>query len=62
MTDINRICLFSDTRIQMHSIPKLGLNPFLDRKYFIERQRRMKDSCSPKQISCISLLPPDIGL
>ena len=62
MTDINRMCLFSDTKIRRHSIPKLGLNPFLDREYFIERQGRMKDSCSPKQTNSISLLLPDIGL
>ncbi len=41
-TKENKLFKFSDVKIRRHSCPKLNANPYLDRKYFLERQERMK--------------------
>jgi hypothetical protein len=41
-TKENKLFIFSDVKIRRHSCPKLNANPYLDRKYFLERQERMK--------------------
>jgi len=38
----NTLLQFSDAKIQRHSIPKLNMNPFLDRNYFLRRKDRMQ--------------------
>ena len=41
-TEENTLLQFSDASIRRHSFPKLNANPYLDRKYFLERKERMK--------------------
>lgn len=40
-TDENTLQKFSDTEIRRHTFPKLHANPFLDRKYFLQRMERI---------------------
>ncbi len=41
-TKENTLLEFSDASIRRHNFPKLDANPYLDRKYFLERKERMK--------------------
>lgn len=40
-TEENKLLNFSDAKIRRHSYPKLSANPYLDRKYFLERRERL---------------------
>ena len=41
-TEENTLQLFSDVTIRRHAMPKLNANPYLDRKYFLERKERTR--------------------
>ncbi|UUX93323.1 group II intron reverse transcriptase/maturase [Methanoplanus endosymbiosus] len=41
-TEENTLIQFSENSIRRHSYPKLNANPYLDRKYFLERKERMR--------------------
>ncbi len=38
----NKLLKFSDAKIRRHSCPRLNANPYLDRKYFLERRERTR--------------------
>ncbi|MFA5612893.1 MAG: group II intron reverse transcriptase/maturase [Methanoculleus sp.] len=61
-TEENKLWRFSDTKIRRHVFPKLKANPYLDRKYFMERRERQKKT-TPTNQNQINLfaLPPIIG-
>jgi RNA-directed DNA polymerase len=42
-TKENTLLKFSDVTIRRHNIPKLQANPYIDRKYFLDRLERMKN-------------------
>jgi len=59
-TKENTLLKFSDANIRRHSIPKLQANPYLDRKYFLDRQERMKRQTPWIQTKLsFFALPPD---
>lgn len=41
-TKENTLIQFSDASIRRHNFPKLDANPYLDRKYFLDRKERMR--------------------
>jgi RNA-directed DNA polymerase (EC 2.7.7.49) len=41
-TEENTLIQFSDASIRRHNFPKLDANPYLNRKYFLERKDRIK--------------------
>ncbi len=41
-TQENKLIQFSDFPIRRHAMPKLEMNPYLDRKYFLDRKERIK--------------------
>ncbi len=61
-TDENKLWKFSDIKIRRHVSLKLNANPYLDRKYFMERRERQKQT-TPRNQNQINLfaLPPITG-
>ena len=61
-TKENKLRKFSDTKSRRHLYPKLKANPYLDRKYFLERKERLKQTTPGKQNqNDLFALPPLIG-
>ena len=61
-TEENKLLKCSDTKIRRHSCPKLDANPYLDRKYFLERRDRMRQPTPRNETRTTFLtLPPLTG-
>ncbi len=61
-TEENRLRKFSDTKIRRHVFPKLKANPYLDRKYFLERREHRKQTTPRNQDqNILFVLPPITG-
>jgi len=61
-TEENKLLRFSDTKIRRHSCPKLDANPYLDRKYFLERKDRMRQPTPRNETrKTFFALPPRTG-
>jgi len=63
-TQENKLLLFSDFTIRRHAMPKLEMNPYLDRKYFLERKERIKRQTPwiQTRVSFFAFRRPAIGL
>ena len=63
-TKENKLLLFSDFTIRRHRMPKLEANPYLDRKYFLNRKERIKRQTpwTQTRLSFFALRRPTIGL
>lgn len=59
-TEENTLRLFTDTTYQVHTIPRLKANPYLDRNYFLDRRERMMRK-TPRVQTRLSFfaLPPE---
>ena len=61
-TEENKLREFSDTKIRRHSCPKLDANPYLDRKYFLERRDRMRQPTPRNETRrTFGTMPPQTG-
>lgn len=58
----NTILQFSEASVRRHAFPKLQANPYLDRKYFLERRDRMRRQTTWIQTTfSYFALPPNKG-
>jgi len=62
-TKENTLIQFSETPIKRHTFPKLEANPYLDRKYFLQRTARIANQTPGIQtrLSFFGLRRPEIG-
>jgi RNA-directed DNA polymerase len=61
-TKENKLLNFSETKIRRHPCPRLKMNPYLDRKYFLERRERLRQTTPRKRDQKNPLvLPPSTG-
>jgi len=61
-TGENKLWKFSDIKIRRHVSLKLNANPYLDRKYFLERRERRKQTTPRNQDqNILFVLPPITG-
>jgi RNA-directed DNA polymerase len=63
-SDTNRLVLFEDAKVRRHPWLRLDANPFMERKYFIERlvSLRSKNSGVQTKLSFFSHRCPKLGL
>ena len=60
-TEKSKLLNFSDTSIWRHSFPKLTANPYLDRKYFLERRERLNQTIPRKRDQSNSFVSPPLS-
>ncbi len=60
-TEENKLQKFSDTKIRRHTCPRLMMNPYLDRRYFLERRKRLRQTTPQEQDQINPLVLPPLS-